>query len=191
MKEGCCSKDILEVLSASAVNKLCLPICQGIASRKGLKALGHVGGRQTDACNDTPGEKQAKRRREEDTLSQDSHLPSGHRMLEEGLEQEAEKELNAYLKSHGKRSPRGTDDRARKEQVGAYGPDPRINLVIKSQRNKPQKISSFVLESVARRMASKSRETMALVQGSDGRFSIKSDEELPGHSQSGAWQTSV
>lgn len=186
VKEGCSTKDILEVLSASAVNKLCLSIGQGIAFRKGLKALGNtIGGRQTDANINSPQDNGLKRRREDDTLSQDSHPPSGQRVLGEELERQSERELDQYLKDPEKGSREktpGTDPRRER-----YGSDPRNNLVIKSQRRKALKIINFVPESVTKRVALRGRDRMALIQDSEGKLAIKTDEELPAHLTLSEW----
>lgn len=186
VKEGCNTREILMVLTATAVNKLCLSIGQGIAFRKGLKALGNrVGGRQTDATLNSPIDGGQKRRREDDETSQDSHLPSGQRATKEGLELEAEEELDEFLKDPQAKT--ATSRRAARTLEGAYGPDPRDNLVIKSQRKKAQRIANFVPESVTKRLATKNKDRMALVQGADGKFSIRSDDDLPAHLTLSEW----
>lgn len=188
VKEGCNSKEILEVLSSSAVNKLGLSIGQGIAFRKGLKALGNrAGGKQTDAMIDSPQGNVSKRRREEDLLAQDSQPPSGQRFHGGALEQEVEKELDDYLKHPDKGAEEGLAGHSADHTGAAYGTDPRVNLVIKSQKRKAQKITNFLPESVTKRMAAKGKDKMALVQGPDGKLSIKSDDELPTHLTLSEW----
>lgn len=187
VKEGCNTKKILEVLSPFAINKLGLSIGQGIAFRSGLKALGnHIGGRQTDSTLNSPPGNQAKRRREDDAQSVDSHPPSGQRG-QEGIEQAAENELDQYLSGVGKKDHGDTNGRDTKYHEGPYGSDPRINLVLKSQRRKAQRITNFIPESVGKRLAAKNKERMSLIQDADGKFSIKTDDQLPGHLTLSEW----
>lgn len=187
-KEGCNTKEILEVLSSSAVSKLGLSIGQGIALRKGLRALGNrAGGVQIDAAWDSPNDNRPKRRREGEGLFSDSQPASGQRWRGDQLEQEVENDLDEFLKDPEGQDPLESGGRGDKYQGGAYGPDPRINLVIKSQKRKPLRIANFVPDSVARRTAGKGKERVALVQGADGKLMVKEDDDLPSHLTLSEW----
>lgn len=186
IKEACATKEILQILSPFAVNKLGLSIGQGIAFRKGLKALGNtIGGKQTDATTPNPLENGSKRRRGGETDG-DSHPPSGQR-FREGIEQDMERELDDYLKGDGTGDGTDPEEVIGNTKQGAYGSDPRINLVIRSQKKKAQKISSFLPDAVTKRTAAKGRDKMALVQGPDGKLTVKTDEDVPGYLTLSEW----
>lgn len=187
IKEGCNTKEILQVLSSTAVSKLCLSIGQGIAVRKGLRALGNrAGSIQVDAASNSPIDARPKRGREEETVGLDSQIPSAQRW-HGGIETQTEKELDEYLREASKKDPAEPRSSGDKYLGECYGSDPRMNLVIKSQKRKALKVANFVPETVTRRMAAKGRDRMALVQDSEGKLSIKEEDDLPGHLTLSEW----
>lgn len=186
-KEGCTTLEVLKFLTPTAVNKLCLSIGQGIAFRRGLKALGNtVGGKQLDAWSNSPTNEGSKRL-DVDAQSTDSHLPSGQHLSTSDVEEEAEHALDAYLKGGQTKGTETTPRGIKKLYRGDYGQDPRLNLVIKSLKKKAHKIISFVPDAVAKRVATKARDKMALIPGPDGKLVVRADEDQPAYITLAEW----
>ena len=160
-KEDCLTKQDLLRLSEPDIRRLGLSIGQTNTLLTELRKLGK-GREDTPESNDTRSE----------TSSTASTLLDPPQL---GLskEDEVEKSLDKFLKD-------GKD----LQETGAtgsgfglgYDADPCMNLTLKASTKKAQKIINHVPERIATRLANKRKERMTLVEGTDGKYTFKSDD---------------